>query len=116
VRLAYGDQATDRYGRTLAYVFFQMSEDQFGKKACVPFPKKGRPPLQKEYMLNRVLVQCGYAYAFTRFPFALEREFVQLQREAEARERGLWKPDSKHRALAAVPETKSPRPKGDLEE
>ena len=41
-------------------------------------------------MVNRRLVEDGYAYAYTSFPFALSDEFLQLQREARLDGRGLW--------------------------
>lgn len=76
VELAY-DQANaardhqDRYDRTLAYVW--VLDD-------------GR----REYMVNRRLIEDGYAYAYTQYPFKYADQFPQLQREARMEERGLW--------------------------
>lgn len=67
VRLEYGSQRRDRYGRTLAYVYVE----------------DGR-------MLNREIVRQGYGYAYTRFPFRYQEEFRRLQREAREGNRGLW--------------------------
>lgn len=76
VELTY-DQANaaqdhqDRYGRTLAYVWV-MEEGT------------------RQYMVNRRLIEDGYAYAYTQYPFKYSDRFPQLQREARAEERGLW--------------------------
>lgn len=57
----------DRYGRTLAYVYFD----------------DGR-------MLNAELIRQGYAHAYTRFPFRHVVEFRQLERIARSQAVGLW--------------------------
>lgn len=69
VRLAYDVERTDRYGRTLAYVY-RASDGLF---------------------VNAALVRDGYAYAYTYPPnVAHSEEFVALQREAREADRGLW--------------------------
>ena len=57
----------DRYGRTLAYVYFDDST-----------------------MLNAELIRRGYAHAYTRFPFRHVVEFRQLERTARSQAVGLW--------------------------
>jgi len=57
----------DRYGRTLAYVYFDDGT-----------------------MLNAELIRRGYAYAYTRFPFRHVVEFRQLERIARSQAVGLW--------------------------
>lgn len=69
VLLELGDEETDKYGRTLAYVY--RIED--GK------------------MLNAELIKEGLAYAYTKFPFRRKSEFLQCEEEAKKTEKGLWK-------------------------
>lgn len=57
----------DRYGRTLAYVYFDDGT-----------------------MLNAELIRRGYAHAYTRFPFRHVVEFRQLERRARSQAVGLW--------------------------
>jgi micrococcal nuclease len=57
----------DRYGRTLAYVYFDDGT-----------------------MLNAELIRRGYAHAYTRFPFRHVVEFRQLERTARGQGAGLW--------------------------
>ncbi len=42
-------------------------------------------------MLNRVLLEQGYAYADPRYPHSLKKEFSELQKQAKAARVGLWK-------------------------
>ncbi len=58
----------DKYHRLLAYI---VLED-------------GR-------MLNRILVEQGYAYADPRFSHSLKSEFLAIQKQAKADRVGLWK-------------------------
>lgn len=81
----------DKYGRTLAYVHVQLSrlppeyEEYLSKKGL----KKSK---KDSYVLfNRLLIQCGYANAYTRFPFQYLENFRTCEREARAFETGLWK-------------------------
>jgi micrococcal nuclease len=57
----------DRYGRTLAYVYFDDGT-----------------------MLNAELIRRGFGHAYTRFPFRHVVEFRQLERLARSRAVGLW--------------------------
>ena len=66
-RLEYDRERTDRYGRTLAYVY-----------------------LPNGTFANAEIVRQGYGHAYTRFPFRYLDEFRQHEREARRRERGLW--------------------------
>jgi endonuclease YncB( thermonuclease family) len=68
VRLELDPRDTrDKYGRLLAYVYLP----------------DGR-------MLNRVLVERGYAYADPRFPHRYDREFERLMSRARSQRLGLW--------------------------
>ena len=74
-RLAEGNECTleyepdnlrDAYGRLLAYVYV-------GNR-----------------LANAEIIRRGYAYAYTRFPFGRQAEFVALEHEARERQYGLW--------------------------
>ena len=67
VRLEYDRERTDRYGRTLAYVF--LPDGTFA---------------------NAEIVRLGYGHAYTRFPFRYLDRFRRLEREARQAGRGLW--------------------------
>jgi micrococcal nuclease len=73
VRLEF-DQAnahighTDKYRRTLAYVF-----------------------LEDGTLLNAEIVKQGYGFAYTRFPFKYLDEFRRYEREAREHTRGLYR-------------------------
>jgi len=69
VRLEYDQQRTDKYGRTLAYVY--LADGTF---------------------LNAEIIRQGYGFAYTRFPFKYLEEFRRLEREAREAKRGLWGP------------------------
>ncbi len=56
----------DQYGRLLAYVFVG------------------------DRLANAEIIRRGYAYAYTRFPFHRQTEFIALEREARERQYGLW--------------------------
>ena len=68
VRLEFGDERYDIYGRTLAYVYL----------------------LEDGTFLNSEIIRQGYGYAYTRFPFRYRDEFRRLQREARENRIGLW--------------------------
>ena len=67
VRLEYGLESRDRYGRLLAYVF--LTDGTF---------------------LNAEIIKQGYGFAYTRFPFKYMEQFRQYEREARESEIGLW--------------------------
>jgi len=67
VRLEFGPESTDRYGRTLAYVY-----------------------LADGTLLNAEIIRQGYGFAYTRFPHPRLEAFVGLEREAREAGRGLW--------------------------
>ncbi|MEJ2700672.1 MAG: thermonuclease family protein, partial [Desulfuromonadales bacterium] len=57
----------DRYGRLLAYVVLP----------------DGR-------MLNRLLLEKGYAAVYRRFDFRLKQDFLRAEADARRRQVGLW--------------------------
>ncbi|MCY4658288.1 MAG: thermonuclease family protein [Acidobacteria bacterium] len=67
VRLEYDRERSDRYGRTLAYVY-----------------------LRDGTFVNAEIVRRGYGHAYTRFPFRHLDRFRRLEREAREAGRGLW--------------------------
>ncbi|HRU06495.1 MAG TPA: thermonuclease family protein [Candidatus Brocadiia bacterium] len=64
----------DKHGRCLAYVFLAP----------------GAPPHEPRVMLNRLMVQEGYARV-SAFPFGLAPEFRGLQAAARKAKKGLWR-------------------------
>jgi len=69
VRLQSDPQSTDRdrYDRLLRYVYLP----------------DGR-------LVQKELIQNGYAFAYTQFPFTKSDEFVQAQESAKTGNKGLW--------------------------
>ncbi len=67
VRLVYGLNEKDKYGRTLAYVY-----------------------LKDGTFLNAEVVKQGYGFAYRYFFFKYFDEFKQYEREARENEIGLW--------------------------
>jgi len=67
VRLEYDQEKIDKYGRTLAYIYFE----------------DGR-------MLNEEIIKNGYGFAYTKYPFKYMEKFRKLEREAREKELGLW--------------------------
>lgn len=66
VRLEFGPERRDAYGRTLAYVHAGESH------------------------LNAELLRHGLARAYRRFPHPRLEEFLRLEAEARAARRGIW--------------------------
>ncbi len=79
----------DRYGRTLAYVYFKPKRYQ-------------NPPswldkdvylsdLYRRGFLNAIIIYSGYSQAYTNFPFDQMDEFRDYAKSARDARRGLWK-------------------------
>lgn len=68
VRLEFDWQRTDKYGRTLAYVY-----------------------LEGGMFVNLEIVRQGYGFAYTKYPFKYMEEFREAERQARESNRGLWK-------------------------
>ena len=75
VRLEFDRDRTDRYGRTLAYVYLQP----------------------EDLLLNAEIIRQGYGFAYTVFPFRMMDLFRTLEREARAAGRGMWATESSAR-------------------
>lgn len=69
VRLEFEGPRTDRYGRTLAYVY-----------------------LSNGMLLNAEIIRRGFGFAYTAFPFKMLEAFREYEREARDAQRGLWAP------------------------
>jgi micrococcal nuclease len=69
VRLEYDQQRRDRYGRTLAYVFMVDGT-----------------------LLNLRIIEQGYGFAYTKYPFRSDymARFRAAERAARTGSRGLW--------------------------
>lgn len=80
VRLEYDQQRTDRYGRTLAYVY--LPDGTFA---------------------NAEIIRRGYGHAYTRFPFRLRDRFRRIEREARSAGVGLWGAEPGERPASSAP-------------
>ena len=67
VRLEFDAQGTDKYQRTLSYVY--LSDGTF---------------------LNAEIVKQGYGHAYVKYPFKYLEQFRGYEREAREGQRGLW--------------------------
>lgn len=67
VRLEYDQQRTDKYARTLAYLY-----------------------LLDGTFVNAEIIKQGYGHAYTAFPFRYMEAFREYEREARGASRGLW--------------------------
>jgi len=90
VRLEFDVGKKDRYGRLLAYVWYEMKIREHAR------PIKGLPQpwieRSKEVMLNAEIVEAGYASPMTYPPNVKYAElFVRLYGEARENNRGLWR-------------------------
>ena len=73
IELEYGSgRRTDRYGRTLAYVWVL---DEYGRRL---------------YRVNDRLVADGYANIYSGIPFEYSDEYLEYERQAREEGRGLW--------------------------
>lgn len=57
----------DKYGRRLAYIY-----------------------LEDQTLLNRALVEQGYAEAIRAFPYKFKEEFLELEKQAKREGSGMW--------------------------
>jgi len=71
VSLEFDVERTDRFGRTLAYVY-----------------------LPDGTFLNAEIVKQGYGHAYTQFPFKCLEQFREYEGEAREASRGLWATES----------------------
>lgn len=60
------DNLKDPYGRLLAYVYING------------------------VFVNKEMIRRGYAYAYTRFPFKHQQDFLEAEKEAIEKQYGLW--------------------------
>ena len=62
----------DKYGRLLRYVYMTKKDGSTGD------------------FIDEKMVQDGYAYAYTIYPFQYSEQFKQDQKTAQKLKRGLW--------------------------
>lgn len=67
VKLKYEKKKTDRYGRTLAYVY-----------------------LSDGSLVNEEIVRQGYGCAYTKFKFEMKNDFLKAESQARREKLGLW--------------------------
>ena len=88
VMVEYPDEKPDEEGRKWAYVFFFMKI----KKAS-RIVDQGMMPFWKgtgNYMLNRMLIEYGYANTKSPFSFRFRSQFMELEKHARNRQVGMW--------------------------
>jgi micrococcal nuclease len=93
----------DKYGRTLAYIWFDCSKPPTEYLQYLKI--KDEPWIPQKLMLNRVLIQCGYANAYTNFPFQHLDDFRDYERTARENKLGLWAP------IEGLKQTEEPKEK-----
>jgi micrococcal nuclease len=67
VRLTYEQEREDRFGRLLAYVWYDSG------------------------MFNQLILEQGFARVFQKFSYAYKDKFIRIQKEAQTRGRGFWR-------------------------
>jgi micrococcal nuclease len=78
VRVEYDQTRKDRYNRTLAYIF-----------------------LEDGTFVNSHIIEKGYGFAYTKFPFKYLDKFRTIERKAREQKVGLWADSPK--VAASVP-------------
>jgi micrococcal nuclease len=68
VKLELGSPQKDKYDRYLAYVYLENGE-----------------------MLNRILIEQGYASTYRRYSFEYKKDFLKTEKAAKSSAIGLWK-------------------------
>ncbi len=63
---------------------FEKSRGKYGRLLAYIYPPDGK-------MLNEELIKLGHGYADPRFRHILRKKFLQLQKEAQKEQYGLWK-------------------------
>lgn len=85
VWLEYDKDRQNSSGQTLAYVFFKLDGGKNigggGQKVLMG---------AGTYMLNRLIINYGFAYSGSSYPFKYRSEFNQLQTEAQQTQTGLF--------------------------
>ena len=83
IRLEFDQNKRDKYNRLLAYVHLPLAQAKDAPECMV----KSGPA---EFDFDASLISCGYAHAYTRFPFARMDKYRELERQARFSNRGLW--------------------------
>jgi micrococcal nuclease len=88
VWLEYGKKKQDEQGQTWAFVFFSAKLREMQPlidRSFLPFWGTSG-----DFMLNRVLVQFGFATVKSPFSFPYRSQFSDLEKRARQREFGMW--------------------------
>ena len=88
VWLEYGKDKQDKEGNTWAFVFFSA-----GLREMQPLIDRSFIPFwgtAGNFMLNRLLVQFGYATVKSPFSFQYRSQFMDLEKRARQKEYGMW--------------------------
>ncbi len=73
-------QDIDKYGRLLRYVWKYPTEESASYKGSSA----------EGFFVNAELIQQGYGFAYTGYPFQYLEDFKQHERQARVNNRGLW--------------------------
>lgn len=92
----------DRYGRTLAYVYFTPPD--CGELEVWVADEVCESESFDEGFLNALILVAGYGSAYTQAPFRHLDDFRQHERNARESERGLWRPAPKRARLNLSPQ------------
>lgn len=86
----FGKEASDftranLLGATVFIAFDQDLRDYFGRLLAYLYVSDGA-------CFNRRIIEEGYGFAYTKYPFAFREEFLAAQQRAREAPRGLWAP------------------------
>jgi micrococcal nuclease len=81
----------DKYGRTLAYVKFDCKKPP--QELLEYFKTRGLKIQwkKKNVFLNALILQCGYARMFKKFPFKYQDSFKEFEKKAKEDRMGIWR-------------------------
>ncbi|MFO1520081.1 MAG: thermonuclease family protein [bacterium] len=88
VWLEYGKEKKDKEGRTWAFVYFNISLKDLQSivdQSFMPFWGTAG-----NFMLNRMLIEYGYASTKSPFSFKYRSTFIQLEERARKKGVGMW--------------------------
>jgi micrococcal nuclease len=88
VSLEYVKEKNDEQGRAWAYVYFIIPLKELSgivDQSFVPFWGTGG-----QFMLNRMLIEYGYATIHSPFSFKYRTIFSQLEKNARVKQIGMW--------------------------
>jgi micrococcal nuclease len=90
----FGQEASDKTTEMIAGRPVKLVKDKLGSNIDLYGREIRLVYLADGTLLNRFLVENGYAFAETDYSFSLKDEFVNLEKEAKIAQRGLWSPQA----------------------